>query len=131
VVQQSAGVAIAHIVNPVTSGKTPEKAYDAQKVTHGVTLTQAAGPIGILFAAVPIFICGFALDATRRPNRRRAFTIAAFGLGIYVVFFSFIGIFYFFSMAGLFFAAYQARKADPPVRAPRPPRASKRASEES
>ena len=47
------------------------KAYDAQKVTHGVTLTQAAGPIGILFAAVPIFICGFALDATRRPNRRR------------------------------------------------------------
>jgi hypothetical protein len=121
VVQQSGGVAVARVVNPLTPGKTPEKAYDAQQVTRGVTLTQAAGPLGILFAAVPVFICGFALDATRRPNRRRAFTIAAFALGIYVVFFSFIGIFYFFSMAGLFFAAYQARKADPPVR--RPPRA--------
>jgi hypothetical protein len=125
VVQQSGGVAVARIVNPLTPGKTPEKAYDAQQVTRGVTLTQAAGPLGILFAAVPVFICAFALDATRRPNRRRAFTIAAFGLGIYVVFFSFIGIFYFFSMAGLFFAAYQARKADPPVRAPRPRRPAK------
>jgi hypothetical protein len=125
VVQQSGGVAVARIVNPLTPGKTPDKAYDAQQVTRGVTLTQAAGPLGILFAAVPVFICGFALDATRRPNRRRAFTIAAFGLGIYVVFFSFIGIFYFFSMAGLFFAAYQARKADPPVRAPRPRRPAK------
>ncbi|MBV9953316.1 MAG: hypothetical protein JO291_15285 [Acidimicrobiia bacterium] len=130
VVQQSAGVALAHVVNPLTPGKTPEKGYEATAVTHGVTLTQAAGPLGILFAAVPVLICGFALDATRRPNRRRAFTIAAFGLGIYVVFFSFIGIFYFFSMAGLFFAAYQARKADPPVRMQRPRRPAKGDSEE-
>jgi O-antigen ligase len=118
VVQQSGGVALARIVNPLTSGKTPKDAYEATKVTRGVTLTQAAGPLGVLFAAVPILICGFALDATRRPNRRRAFTVAAFALGIYVVFFSFIGIFFFFSMAGLFFAAYQARKADPPPRRP-------------
>jgi hypothetical protein len=100
----------AQIIETVVKPKTKHDIY-----TDHVTLLEAAGPIGFAFAALPIIICAVALEATRRPGRRRAFTIAAFALGIYVVFFSFIGIFFFFSMAGLFFAAYQARKADPPV----------------
>ena len=78
-----------------------------------------------VLAGVPVVICGVALEGSRRPGRRRLYTIAAFALGIYVAFFSVVGIFFFFSMAGLFVAAYQARKADPPV-----PRARGRAADE-
>ena len=93
----------------------PSEDDDPDPQTDQVTLLEAAGPLGVLLAGVPVVICGVAIEGSRRPGRRRLYTIAAFALGIYVAFFSVVGIFFFFSMAGLFVAAYQARKADPPV----------------
>jgi len=93
----------------------PSEDDDPDPQTDQVTLLEAAGPLGVVLAGVPVVICGVAIEGSRRPGRRRLYTIAAFALGIYVAFFSVVGIFFFFSMAGLFVAAYQARKADPPV----------------
>ena len=98
---------------------TAPPAMPSGMTTNTAPIVDVFGPVGVVFVAIPLAISGGAVAAAARPNRRRSFTIAAFALGFYVLFVGSIGIFYFFSMGGLFFAAYQARKADPPVRRPR------------
>lgn len=87
------------------------KAPDDDPVYRNTYLTEVAGA-GAAIVVIPVLMAGAALVSARRPNRTRAFTIAAFSLVLFIVFIPFLGVYYLLSAAGVGVGAYQARRAD-------------------
>lgn len=102
--------------------KTPS-GLPTKDLTRQVYAWSVLGPLTIAFAAVPVLIAGAGVVLTYKENRRRNFTILAFLMVAYFYLAGALAIFFIFSAAGLVYAAFKARQAEPPT--PRAPRRSK------
>ena len=84
-------------------------------------LLEVYGPSVLALLAIPLLSSGVAFALAARPNRRRIFAYASLMFGLWMALLGLqFGVFYLVSFGALVFAWWQARKADPPIRAERP-----------